>query len=293
MIYLLGSIIFATAIFLIFKLFNKYGIRNLPAIVINYFTAGIFGFILLDFPVVWKELFEKEWFPYAIGIGFGFIFIFNLMALTTQKIGASVASITVKMSVIIPIVAAFFLYGDKISFLKITGILLALTGIYFASKKESNKEAGSKLLILLPLILFLGGGTLDSILKFVEDTFIGDNSRDIMLLTPSIFLSAGSFGLIIFLIKGIFNKNKLQISMKDIGFGFILGIINYGSIFCLFFVLNYGDWESSMVFPINNVGIVLATVLSSVLIFQEKLSKINKIGIGLSVLAIIFIAVAS
>lgn len=292
MIYLLGSIFLASVIFLIFKLFGKYGIRNLPAIVVNYFTAGIFGFTLLNFPVQWSELLKNDWFPYAVGIGFGFIFIFNLMAITTQKLGASASSITVKMSVVIPIIAAFFLYGDEISFLKLSGIVLALLGIYFSNKKEKIKEPGNKWLLLLPLILFLGGGALDTLLKYVEETFIGSENKDIMLLTPSIFLSAGSFGLVVLLIKGMTNKNNFRISLKDAGFGFALGIVNYGSIFCLVSALNFSDWESSMIFPINNVGVVLVTVISSVLLFQEKLTKINKIGIGISMLAILMIAVS-
>lgn len=292
MIYLLGSILFASLIFLIFKLFSNYGVRNLPAIIVNYFTAGIFGFLLLDFPVHWTELMGKQWLPYAVGIGFGFILIFNLMAITTQKLGASATSITVKMSVIIPITAAFFIYEDEMGFLKIAGILLALFGIYYSIKKGETKATKSTWLFLLPLILFLGSGALDTILKFVEETFIGEQPKHIMLLTPVIFISAGAFGLIFFMSRGLIRKSKFQLSYKEVWFGTILGIVNYGSIFCLVSALNFSNWESSMVFPINNVGIVIVTALSSVFIFKEKLSKINIVGIGISVFAILLIAIS-
>jgi uncharacterized membrane protein len=48
--------------------------------------------------------------------------------------------------------------------------------------------------------------------------------------------------------------------------------------------------NASTFFPINNMSIVVLGTLISVIAFKEKLSKLNTIGILLSVFAIVLIA---
>jgi multidrug transporter EmrE-like cation transporter len=75
--------------------------------------------------------------------------------------------------------------------------------------------------------------------------------------------------------------------------GVILGIPNYLSIYFLLVAIKSFSLKSAFVFGINNIGIVLLSTLLSVIIFQEKLSSINKFGVLVSVLSIILIAYSS
>jgi multidrug transporter EmrE-like cation transporter len=75
--------------------------------------------------------------------------------------------------------------------------------------------------------------------------------------------------------------------------GVILGIPNYFSIYFLLVAIKSFSLKSAFVFGINNIGIVLLSTLLSVIIFQEKLSSINKFGVLVSVLSIILIAYSS
>ena len=61
MIYLILSILSSTAIFVLFKLFNKYNIDTLQAIVVNYFTAFAFGIIANNQSVNIKEIIETAY----------------------------------------------------------------------------------------------------------------------------------------------------------------------------------------------------------------------------------------
>jgi len=45
MLYLLLSVLFSSAIFIVFKLFDTYKINTLQAIVFNYFTAFTIGIL--------------------------------------------------------------------------------------------------------------------------------------------------------------------------------------------------------------------------------------------------------
>jgi multidrug transporter EmrE-like cation transporter len=47
--------------------------------------------------------------------------------------------------------------------------------------------------------------------------------------------------------------------------------------------------EPSVLFPINNLSILTISTVVSVIVFKEKLSSKNWIGIGLSLLAILIL----
>ena len=66
---------------------------------------------------------------------------------------------------------------------------------------------------------------------------------------------------------------------------------NFGSIYFLLAMLGVG-WERSVVFPINNVAVILFSVFVALLFFKEKLSKLNWFGIILAIAAIVLIAYA-
>ena len=287
MIFLLLSILCSTLIFIIFKIYSQYNIDNHSAIVVNYFTAGVLGYIINEKTVPLSKIIDAPWLFNSLILGILFIFIFNIMALTTQKIGASTSSIASKMALVIPVIFAFIYYNETLNFLKITGIILALSGIYFSTTKPlKSKQINNKNIYLLPLILFLGSGFLDTFIKYTQTHFLQPNGEDDKVFTSTIFITAFSVGAIYVLFK----KRNTFLKFRNLMGGFILGIINFGSIYFLIQALSLKNWESSVIFPINNMGIVLFTTTSSVFIFQENLSITNKIGIFISLLAILFIS---
>lgn len=286
MIYLFLSIFCSAAIFIIFKYFEKYNVNTFGAIVINYFIATCTGIISLGGKIDPSYVVSSPWFMNSIVLGIIFITLFNVMAITAQKLGPSVASIANKMALIIPVVFAMYYYGDSINTLKVIGIILALVGVFLATLKE--KVAGKKIdpkLLLVPLLLFLGSGFIDTFLKYNQNVYLNANELDAKLFPAVIFITAFTIGIVIM----ISNKSKRLLNKQTIIGGLVLGIINYGSIYFLISIFNHTDLESSVVFPINNMGVVLATATASLLIFKEKLSAKNKIGIGVSMVALICI----
>lgn len=69
-----------------------------------------------------------------------------------------------------------------------------------------------------------------------------------------------------------------------------MGVVNYGSIYFIWKALAQDGVESSMVFPVANMGVVAASTLAGWLIFKEHLSPKNWLGIALSIFAIALIA---
>lgn len=287
MIYLILSILISSLLFVIFKLFDVFKINTLQAIVINYAIALSFGLFSSNIQLSVYEIPQKPWFLGAFCLGFLFISVFNVMGITSQKNGLSVASVAGKMSVVIPIIVGVFVYKESIDFVKIIGILMALVAVYLSSAKSDSSPVKLKNL-LFPLLLFVGSGCIDAGLKFVETTYVSEGAVPMFLAT--IFGCAFILGCFVIITQMINGKFKFQ--WKNLLGGIALGIPNYYSMEFLIKALQTKGLESSTLFTINNVSIVILTTVFALAFFKEKLIKKNWIGIGLAVISILLVASA-
>ena len=171
MIYLLLSIVFNAVLFVIIKLFARFNIDALQALVVNYFIAFLVGFFFLENSLAPKEIISHDWFKGSMLLGFVFISTFYATTITSQRNGLSVASVASKMSVIIPITLGVILYNETLGFIKIIGILLALIAVYFTSKKETGEVQQANNL-LFPVLVFIGAGTIDASLKYLQTYYV-------------------------------------------------------------------------------------------------------------------------
>ncbi len=286
MIYLCLSILSSTLIFVIFKLFSKYKIDTLQAITVNYIIACISGIIAYEESINVSVIIKKEWIYGTMIMGVIFISIFNLMAITTQKSGLSVTAVATKMSLIIPIIYGIIAYNESTGFLKVFGMLIALISVYLASVKESEKNTISRKNLIFPILVFIGSGIIDTSLKFLETHYVDKN--DVSIFSSAIFGFAAITGVCFLIFKAI--TSTVSISFRNIVGGIVLGVPNYFSIFFLIKALRYKSLDSSTVFTINNVTILIVSTLAGILFFQEKLTNKNWAGIILATLSIILVA---
>lgn len=286
MIYLLFSILFSTGLFVIFKYFGIYKIDVLKAIVVNYLVAFSMGFLLAERKIPLQEVYLEAWFFWAIILGALFVSIFFVMAMTAQKNGVSVASISGKMSVVVPVLFGVFLYNESASFFKVIGIGIALVAVYLSSVKEySTAKKGT---LGFPILLFIGSGTIDTLLKYVQINYVSD--EDVSIFSGSLFGIAALFGFGILLLKAF--KKRSPFGFQNIVAGIILGVPNYFSIFFLIKALQNKNFESSTLFTINNVAIVIVSTLIGLVLFKEKFSLKNKIGVALAIVGIVLVTIA-
>lgn len=260
------------------------------------FFCGIFAY---------KDTFEiqgiisSDWFFGAMLLGFMFIAIFNVMALTSQRNGLSVASVASKMSVVIPVIFGFYAYKESMGFQKVFGIILALIAVYLTSKNPKTTKSLTKGL-WLPIILFIGSGIIDTSIKYIETTYLPENG--IPIFSATVFAFAFIIGISLIAYKSLFNKSNLPVGNKTakslkqklqllVG-GICLGIVNYLSIYYVLKALDHESLESSTIFTVNNVAIVMLTTLVGLVVFKEYISKINWLGIGLAIISIALVTFA-
>lgn len=258
----------------------------MQAIIVNYFIAclvGFFGFIenedLTEIPT-------KPWFFGTIILGILFIIVFNLAAATTQRSGLSVVSVATKMSVAIPVLFGILYFDEGTGFLKVLGIVLALIAVYLSSIKANTGIAIKKKNLIYPILVFLGSGIIDTLIKFIESGYV--NKTDVALFSSTIFSVAGLIGILILIYQKI--RGTLKITGRNIIGGIVLGVPNFFSIYFLVLALRNNGFDSSTIFTINNVAIVLFSTLLGILLFKEKLTIKNWIGIGLAIISILLVA---
>jgi drug/metabolite transporter (DMT)-like permease len=284
MIALALSITGNALLFVILKSYPRWNIDTLSAIVFNYLTAGTLGLLFDKSGTPYSQIFTREWFPFSIALGCLFISIFILVAYTAQKVSVAASSVANKMSVIIPICCAIYFFHDRLSFYRVAGIGLALAAVYLTSIKKDERRAGMN--FLLPFTVFIGSGAIDALINYSQHEKVSDAESSLFISTC--FLIAFSIGIAVTLYRILFKR--LTVPVKNVIGGIVLGIPNYASIFFFVKALNSKMFESSVLFPMNNVGVVLVSAALAFILFREKLSRINLAGVAIAVAAIILMS---
>ena len=285
MIPLLLSILSSSAIFAIFKLFERFKIDTFQAIVFNYFTAFFIGIILYGHQWNEKGFDEISWFFYAVICALLFIGLFLIMGRSSQINGVASTSVAVKMSTAISIILMIVGYSEKFTALKASGILLALVSVFLVSYTKGKKAPASWML----LVLFFGSGTLDFVLNYVQNFELKTIST--ALFSAFALGLAGVLGALILSVRIIQGSTKVE--LKNIAAGIVLGIPNYFSIYLLIHSYRTTGWQDSTVLAVTNVSVVLLSSLIGFLAFEENATSRKIIGLISAILAIVLLSLAN
>lgn len=284
MIYLLLSILSSSVIFITFKVTERFKTNLIKLITVNYLVAAILGFSFNRHPFSILSALTSDWLPYAVLIGFSFILMFFLIGYSTRLSGVAVTTIAGKLSMVIPILFSILYFSEKTTVLKISGLVLATIAVLLTSYRPVDKAKNLKL-ILLPLAIFLGSGITDSIVKYAQSYHVPNSMS--LLFPAVVFLTALIIGLIFILIKP--KSISKNISIAELIGGSILGIANFGSLYFFILALNNSKLDSSIVFGLNNICIVLFSILIGFVVFKEKFSRVNFAGVLMAVIAILIL----
>lgn len=277
------TIVTFSLMLIIFKYFEIFKVNNLQAIIVNYITAGALA-LVADGSVLTNNfsitnLFQPTFIYYALIIGVLFIITFNLIAFGTQKIGIAITTVSNKMSMIIPVLIGLFVFKEDKNFLKLIGIVLAILAIFFSCSKNGKLSFDKKYLPVI-ILVFIGQGIADSTLKWAQEFAINASNNNVFFATT--FFTAAFSGTLFMMIQ----QRKITVTLRSLLWGVILGIPNYFTLYFFVEALSAGVFESSQVFPIVNMGVIVLTAVMGIILFREHLSKSNWMGILLALIAI-------
>ena len=282
MINIIYTILLFNILIIGFKMFQKYKVDNLQALIANYLTGAVCSYLFLETTFSLDYILQVSWLYHAIIIGILFFIVFNLYSFGIQKVGISITTVANKMSLIIPVGAALLLYPKSNAFDLLKGIafLLAIIGIYLSSTTGGKLNFNKKYLWLIVLV-FIGQGISDAIFNDFAQKFPEEGSY---LFFMVLLFFASITGILILLGQSITSKKPLQ--LKNLFWGVIFGVPNFFSLVFFLKALEDPNISSAEVFPLVSMGVVVSSSVIGLLIFKEKLTQNNWIGILVSICAI-------
>lgn len=281
-LYLLLSSICSLTIAHLLKLTEVKQLRTLNTLTVNYIVAGIFALVVGLSGDGQADISSPSIYLFLFCIIVGAVFISNFVvygkSVHTNGVGITIAAM--RLSLLIPVLISIFFYAEYLNLPKMIGVMLVFGSLILLIPKKSSVQIGNINTSWLLLITFVLSGFADASLKIYEEEFsLALNELTFMGL---VFLGAFVIGLVLSIIR-----SGPIIRKKEALLGAAIGIPNlYSSIFLIYAL---GDISGSIAYPIVNILNVLGGTFLGLLIWSDKVSTRQWVGIAIALIAIILL----
>lgn len=283
MIYIILSICCSVTVAVLLKLAKRYQISIIQAVTVNYLTAFILCFLCFksDVSLVTSTA------PWSIYIALAVLLpsIFLFLAASIKRLGIVKTDIAQRLSLFIPILAAYFIFKEDFNQYKLIGLIVGFPAIFltFIRKTERQPTAGNW---IYPIMVFLGFGIIDVLFKQIA------LYKAIPYTTSLFVVFCLSFVVSVVVVAVMAGSGKTKIQLVNLACGVILGLFNFGNI--LFYLKAHQALAKnpSTVFAAMNLGVIVLGSLVGLIVFREKLSRLNYLGIILAIAAVILITLS-
>lgn len=216
--------------------------------------------------------------PALIALGVLLPTIFLALAASVRHAGIVRSDAAMRLSLLIPLLAAFTLFGEALSPMKLAGCALGLVALGCMIARRSEAAPAAPPLWRYPLLVFLGFGVIDVLFKRVAAAGVALGTA--LAVTFALAL------LVAFLIELM---RRQPFNARSAGAGLLLGLCNFGNI--LFYLRAHRALPDnpSLVFASMNLGVVVLGALVGVLAFRERLGRAGSLGVGLALVAIVML----
>ncbi|QDW25367.1 DMT family transporter [Pedobacter sp. KBS0701] len=284
MIYIILSICCSVTVAILLKLAKRYQISIIQAVTINYLVALSLCFVFFK-PDVKLVTSTAPWLVYiALAILLPSIFLF--LAASVKNLGIVKTDIAQRLSLFIPILAAYFIFKEDFNNLKIIGLAIGLVAIFLTFLRKSDHQVARKESLLYPIMVFVGFGVIDVLFKQIA------LYKQLPYTTSLFTVFCLSFVVSLLIVITMVISGKIKLQLVNVICGLILGFFNFGNI--LFYMKAHKALAEnpSTVFAAMNLGVIIVGTLIGIIAFKEKLSKLNYVGIVLAIAAVIFITLS-
>lgn len=278
MLFLILSILCSVTVGVIFKITRKYNANPIQIIAFNYITAILLCYFTFS-PDLTAVHADAPWNIYAaVGVILPIVFLFLFTSI--KYMGIVKTDAAQRLSLFIPIIAAWLVFKEEFNSYKVIGLIIGFVALLFILRKQSINDQNKW---IYPAAVFLGFGIVDILFKQIA-------LYTALPYTTSLFI-VFDIALAVSLLVVVYDVvlKKVNLNSKNILFGALVGIFNFGNI--LFYLKAHKAFAEnpSTVFAGMNMGVIVLGSLVGLLFFKEKLSKINFFGIALALIAIVFI----
>lgn len=283
MLYLLLSIFCSVSVGIIFKIAAKNTRRNSQMILSNYMVALLLCYAFFA-PEPHLKQYTAHW-PELTALMVLLPSIFLFLALSVKYVGIVKTDAAQRLSLFIPILAAWFIFHENFNSWKLIGLAVGFPALLLILSKKEETE-GQKNAWMYPAIVLIGFGLVDTLFKKVA--ILPDvpytTSLSIVFMGALVITTLGVIYEVTFKAK--------KIKAINFAYGLLIGIFNFGNI--LFYLKAHKEFAEnpSTVFAAMNMGVIVTGSLAGMFLFKEKLTIKNYIGIVLALVAIVFITIS-
>ena len=281
MMYLTIAVLCSVAVSVLLKILRQRDIDIRQTIVAGYPVAFLLTWFLLKPDVSGMSDLGGAW-ANIIGLGVLLPAVFIILGRAIEAVGMVATDAAQRLSLIIPIVAAFLLFGEVLTGIRVFGLLLGFLAlgalIYRPQRGEISKQAKHT-----PLWLFgvwAGYGVIDILFKQV--------AKQGAAFPLTLFVSFGLAGLLLLIYLLIM---RVRWQGTALAAGILLGALNMGNIYAYIRAHQVLSESPSIVFTGMNVGVIAVATLIGVGVFKESLNRINILGLLLAIccVAVLFL----
>ena len=302
MLYLALAILCSLAIAVVFKLSEQRGLDRMALLAVNYAAAAV---LAVGLSLQGPALSTLDAGVVGLGVFTGALFIggFWIFAAAIRAAGIALATAVMRLAVVVPVLASWAVWGERPSLFQGAGLVVAGAAILLVTRPQRSAPtpaggdaalsaasdrgeggdpdahpAGRTVLLLLSL--FAAAGLVDVSMKTFSEVYAGGVDEAVFLLF--VFAVACLIGVASVVRTGLAGKGWPRTEAYTWGVG--LGIVNYGS--AAFLLLAIERLSGPFVFPVNHISVVLGAALLGVLVWGERLSRTNWLGLGVAGLAL-------
>lgn len=298
MLYLMLAVLCSVAVSVLLKVLRQRDIDIRQTIVAGYPVAFLLTLILLKPEVSALGDLGGAW-GIIVALGILLPLVFVILGRAIEAVGMVATDAAQRLSLIIPIVAAFLLFGEVLTGTRILGLLLgflALGALVYRPQRviintvadnvadNSINMNAQKNALRTPLWLFgvwAGYGIIDILFKQV--------AKQGAAFPLTLFVSFGLAGLLLLVYLLI---TRVRWQGNALAAGLLLGALNMGNIYAYVRAHQVLSESPSIVFTGMNVGVITVATLIGVGVFKEHLNRVNMLGIVLAIccVAVLFLA---
>lgn len=282
MMYLMIAVLCSVAVSVLLKILRQKNIDIRQTIVAGYPVAFLLTWFLLKPDFSGLSALGNAW-GIIIALGVLLPAVFIVLGRAIESVGMVATDAAQRLSLIIPILAAFLLFGEVLTGTRVLGLLLGLLALGALLYRPQHAD-GSKQATRAPVWLFsvwVGYGIIDILFKQV--------AKQGTAFPLTLFVSFGMAGLLLFTYLLL---TRVRWQGNALIAGLLLGALNMGNIYAYVRAHQVMSESPSIVFTGMNVGVIAVATLIGVGVFKEQLNRTNMLGLLLAVgcVAVLFLA---
>ncbi|WP_343499749.1 DMT family transporter [Achromobacter denitrificans] len=287
LLYLLASVACSVTVAVLLKLARRWRVDVRQAIAMNYLVAALLCWAVLRPDAAGLLTPRTPWLVLA-ALGVLLPSVFLAMAAAVRHAGIVRSDAAQRLSLFIPLLAAFLLFGEPPSARKLVATLLAAGALTCLLRRAGPVQGPANAAAdpdhgraawLWPLAVWLGYGVIDILFKQVARA--GTAFAGGLLLA---FVIAGLLMLAYLLLR------RVRCQARHLAAGVVLGLANFGNILTYIRAHQSLPEHPALVFASMNMGVITLGTLVGALAFREPLSRLNLLGIALALGAIVLMA---